>query len=545
MHPNYSVFYRESRWSRAKSRLGKFGKWASGIAGGLFVLYATALVTGFVPPPDLARNVECRWQEWRSAPAPGTHFTILISNLAGDTDDRQTKHVRDVFLGERGFDVRRTCRVVALDAVAGSVAHAEGQALRRGRTLLADWNADLLVWGEVKKADQELSLWFLAGDQSTLGSPSYSLTEKLSLPEKFETDLSSQIIAVAAAGIAPATEQAGTYLVDILRPVAAKLERLVASPPAGFDAKRIADLQFSLGLATETIGEQSRDSEALGAAVVAYRSALQERTRGRVPLDWAQTQNHLGNVLRLLGQEDPGTALLVEALAAYRAAIEERTRERAPLQWASTQNNLGNVLANLGEREPGAERLEQAVATYRTTLEERTRERVPLGWAQTQHNLGTALTSLGEREAGTARLKQAVGAYEAALEERTRERVPLAWAMTQNNLANALSTLGEREAGTARLEQAVVAYEAALEERTRERYPFLWALTQENRGLALQVLGEREQSAGRLEQAVAAMHGTLEVFEESGASYNVEKAKRNLASAEAALARLRESEVAR
>ncbi len=45
---------------------------------------------------------------------------------------------------------------------------------------------------------------------------------------------------------------------------------------------------------------------------------------------------------RTLGERESGTARLEEAVAAYRAALEERTRERVPLDWAATQNNLGN-----------------------------------------------------------------------------------------------------------------------------------------------------------------------------------------------------------
>ena len=45
-----------------------------------------------------------------------------------------------------------------------------------------------------------------------------------------------------------------------------------------------------------------------------------------------------------LGERESGTARLEEAVAAYRAALEERTRERVPLRWAATQNNLGNAL---------------------------------------------------------------------------------------------------------------------------------------------------------------------------------------------------------
>ncbi|MBP7243185.1 tetratricopeptide repeat protein [Amaricoccus sp.] len=180
--------------------------------------------------------------------------------------------------------------------------------------------------------------------------------------------------------------------------------------------------------------------------------------------------NDLGAALQTLGGRESGTGRLEEAVAAFRAALEEQARERVPLDWATSQLNLGNALQTLGARENGTARLKEAVAAYRAALEEYTRDRVPLDWARTQMNLGNALLTLGERESGTARLEQAVVAYRAALEERTRERTPLAWAATQMNLGAALTTLAERESGTARLEQAVAAFREALEEYTRDRH---------------------------------------------------------------------------
>jgi tetratricopeptide (TPR) repeat protein len=145
------------------------------------------------------------------------------------------------------------------------------------------------------------------------------------------------------------------------------------------------------------------------------------------------------------GDEKGDNAALIEAIVLYRELLKARSRERVPLDWAMTQNNLGTALASLGERESGTEKLEQAVEAYRAALLEWTRERVPLDWARTQMNLGNALARLGERESGTEKLEQAVEAYRAALLERTRERVPLQWALTQMNLGNALARLGERQ----------------------------------------------------------------------------------------------------
>ncbi len=53
---------------------------------------------------------------------------------------------------------------------------------------------------------------------------------------------------------------------------------------------------------------------------------------------------NLGIALGKLGERESGTTRLEEAIAAYRAALEEQTRERVPLDWAATQNNLGNAL---------------------------------------------------------------------------------------------------------------------------------------------------------------------------------------------------------
>jgi tetratricopeptide (TPR) repeat protein len=119
-----------------------------------------------------------------------------------------------------------------------------------------------------------------------------------------------------------------------------------------------------------------------------------------------------------MGEHENGTTHLEEAVAAYRAALEEYPRERVPLKWAMTQHNLGNALEALGERESGTARLEEAVAAYHLSLEERTRERVPIDWAVTQYALGIALQALGDRESGMAgleALKAAAAAWEACL----------------------------------------------------------------------------------------------------------------------------------
>ena len=95
--------------------------------------------------------------------------------------------------------------------------------------------------------------------------------------------------------------------------------------------------RFDLAFASERAGG---DAEHLGAA-------LKERTRERVPLDWAATQSNLG---RAWGGSQAATERLEQAVAAYTEAIKERTRERVPLDWAATQSNRSHALQILRDR---------------------------------------------------------------------------------------------------------------------------------------------------------------------------------------------------
>ena len=135
------------------------------------------------------------------------------------------------------------------------------------------------------------------------------------------------------------------------------------------------------------------------------------------------------------GQRESGTARLEQAVTAYREALKEYTRERVPLELGHDPDEPRQCAPERSaERESGTARLEQAVAAYRAALEgAHPRARAARTGRTTQMNLGNALVSLAEREPwrlgsaqpGTARLEQAVAAYREALKEYTRERVPL------------------------------------------------------------------------------------------------------------------------
>ena len=213
-------------------------------------------------------------------------------------------------------------------------------------------------------------------------------------------------------------------------------------------------------------------------AITGYEQALEVYTRTDFPVDWAMTQNNLGNAYRDRIRGDKAENLEY-AIAAYEQALEVRTRTDFPVDWATTQNNLGTAYSDR-IRGDKAENLENAIAAYQQALEVYTRTDFPVEWATTQNNLGTAYC---ERIRGDKadNLEIAIAAYEQALEERTRTDFPVQWAGTQNNLGNAYRDRIRGDKAD-NLENAIAAYQQALEVRTRTDFPVENAQTLFNLG---------------------------------------------------------------
>jgi len=95
------------------------------------------------------------------------------------------------------------------------------------------------------------------------------------------------------------------------------------------------------------IREMSLRSGALPEFMESSSSSALMSARPQSPSIWRGE----GDLRRKVGGRSwSGTARLEKAVAAYRAALEERTRERVPLQWAATEQNLAGALQLLNER---------------------------------------------------------------------------------------------------------------------------------------------------------------------------------------------------
>jgi hypothetical protein len=83
--------------------------------------------------------------------------------------------------------------------------------------------------------------------------------------------------------------------------------------------------------------------------------ASDTKTRWQYIMEKADAEQTMGN-------ERGSNPALVRAIESYRVGLTLALRTERPLDWAGTQNNLGNALRTFGERESSTARLEEAVA---------------------------------------------------------------------------------------------------------------------------------------------------------------------------------------
>jgi hypothetical protein len=173
-------------WGRA-TRRGK--AWAG---SGAFAFLAVAALGGYIatrkPPPPVAKSP----------------FAIVVADLDGDADHRQTHHIRDSLETQFGEAIRRGDIEILVRGETltmppdGNLKTALETARGKGRSWLKEQKASVLIWGEAKAPDKLVRLRFLQpeGDES---AKSYALSEQtLELPADFGGDLGIVFAAQAA-----------------------------------------------------------------------------------------------------------------------------------------------------------------------------------------------------------------------------------------------------------------------------------------------------------------------------------------------------------
>ena len=77
--------------------------------------------------------------------------------------------------------------------------------------------------------------------------------------------------------------------------------------------------------------------------MAAYRAALEERTRERVPLDWAYSQHSFGHALEALADRNGDRAVLAQAIDCMAVAAEFYRKQRVDLWLPLAEESLARM----------------------------------------------------------------------------------------------------------------------------------------------------------------------------------------------------------
>ena len=283
---------------------------------------------------------------------------MLLTDLNGDDASRsQTRHLQKALFEQRGI------MIVPLGKPLGIAdGEIDAEALSRCHELIARYDGDSLIFGEVMPAAPRFRLRIVgryAQGSGRLGPYQVDWTE---LPKYFGPDIEGVLLALTVLSVSPAvqSDQDRSYLINLLRPAAIKLTRLLETPSTAFESELQGVFWHSLGLAASLLGEYTRSQRWLEVSVQAHRTALLIWYQNMGVFNWAIVQNNLGHALRLLAdQQEDGVQQRVklkrsaeafqEALRIYRTAAAATTYRH------QTETNLAHVESLLGEGAVAAE----------------------------------------------------------------------------------------------------------------------------------------------------------------------------------------------
>jgi tetratricopeptide (TPR) repeat protein len=381
-------------------------------------------------------------------------------------------------------------------------------------TLRDDYNFDWVKDAEILKSDDEMTISIFNGKNSvkiTIEEEKKKATLKISDGGTIELKVKKENGKLNIYG------EEFVWMEEVYLEAVVKLEEVITNLNVFREMKdfftEVPDALFLLGNRAHKVGSiELEKAEFMKIAIEAYEEALEVYTPAHLPLQYAMTQNNLGNAYRTLAEVEGKAENCKRAIEAYERALKVYTPARFPLQHAMTQNNLGTAYQTLAEVAEKAENSKRAIEAYEEALEVRTRDRFPLDYAATMNNLGTAYQTLAEVEGKAENSKRAIEACEEALKVYTRDRFPMQYAATMNNLGTAYGTLAEVEAKAENCRRAIEAYGKALKVYTRDRFPMQYAATMNNLGNAYVTLAEVEAKAENCRRAIEAYEEALKVY---------------------------------
>ncbi len=286
-----------------------------------------------------------------------SRFRVLIADLDGDDQDlAQTRHLEAALRDQPGIGVVPVGQ--GPDLLDGEISD---RTLEQSRAVLALHNGDSLILGSVMPAGPRIRVRMIGRYDGVPGRHGPYQIDWTELPKRFGLDFEGQLLTLAALSISSAAqnEEDRAYLINLLRPAAGKLTRLLEQQSILADTEQQGVLWHALGLAASLLGEYTKSQRWLDVAVHAHKTALLIWQEDKVVFDWAIAQNNLGHALRLLAphadSEGYQSAILKQSVQAFHQALYVYRAAKSESSIRQTEINLAYAEAFITEHSVAAE----------------------------------------------------------------------------------------------------------------------------------------------------------------------------------------------
>jgi len=388
---------------------------------------------------------------------------ILLSPLSQDKGGAITKRLGKLLTDIPGVEVFSLKKILKLSDGPEDPLSKLTAAAKDCHAWMKEEGADILVWGNVAKEGEGLTLRLLPalGIEEDIVSSGFG--EILEIPAQFEKDMEPLLCALVLGTFGPTFRGVRQRLGETLGGFLEQSGGLVDSLPAGLSHTQEVSILNGIGNAYVAYSHLGGGVSQFTLAANAYKQAEGRVSKEAQPLAWASVQNHLASVLQAQGQMSKDSAPLRSAAVIYSNVAATLSADKHATEWCAAQTHLGKVLYILAGMEGKPGYLETATAAYEAALGACDQISAPGRWAEVTNQYGVVLLAMGEEMGGAKALEQAVSKFRDAIKVHKRETAPMLWAQTANNLGAACFALAKRSSQNSLLREASDYFEGATE----------------------------------------------------------------------------------
>lgn len=428
-------------------------------------------------------------------PTQARPFIVVLAALAGDDDASAAAVLAQALDGRKGILARRHATVIAVDD-----ALPLGAAAAKARQVLAEEQADLIIWGGT--TDKGTAVFLTAPPDEENRPGAFGIGNRLELPATIEAPAADVLHAAVLAALSPHDERQRQLLAELLPDAAAACEAVARRLPPNFGQRQQVTALATFGHVAMAMATVEPAADWHGKAEAVF-GAAQKRLppRDKDPLEEALLLRQRAAALMAKAEKSGTEQAYEDAVAAARVALAALPRAKYPAEWAAEQNRLGLALYKFDLRTGRTDLLKEAIGCFQEAAKLCPRAEQPRRWANITETLAQALQVYGDAMRSVEVLDKSVAACTAVLEVRSREGDTLGWAAAMNTLGTALFLRDKHADQSEHLEQASDCLRQAAEAYRSLGLERLAGLADKNMGHVERLMKARRERRARFDWA--------------------------------------------